>query len=496
MSIRRPWPSRDESGSAMIIALIVMTVTVTLSLAAATEAVHGASATALDRNQVQAISLAEAGVDQALRDLQGQTNLPCSASTPTLPLLNLATTPVAGTAAVSLSYYDTFPPSGSPDTNCINGVQGGNPQGVEITSSGQIGNSSIGKATMSALVRLTPYLPDAIYANSFTVGNSTELLSQPGQGNNANVYVENSSGGTVACPNSTALYGTLYVDQGGISLDNNCHVYGSVWANGDVSAGQNTAVDGQISSTTGNITFNGSYANGALAAGTITPACPSPSVFKTCAAQATVGPVPTQSFPQMGFQLSSWTNAGFTPHDDSTWTSCPAVNSDLQAMVPTTKTVFVAPAACSLSGEPPAPHPLSVANNATLTTGADLAVIAPDGFSTGQHFAWASTSTTVHHLYLVVPYNQSTTYNATTCSSQYNLDFGNSASFTNLSTLLYTPCNLTSGNSAFGAGQIYVGQKLDVGNTLDLTFQPEIVPGVTGSVAYNAAMSYERQLTH
>lgn len=479
--MRRFRRDHDDSGSAMIIALIVMTVTVTLSLAAATEAIHGASATALDRNQVQAISLAEAGVDHALSLLQGSMSLPCSASSPTLPTLNLSTAPVAGTASVTLTYYDTFPPSGGPDTNCSGGVQGGSPQAVEITSTGQIGNSSLGKGTMDALVRLTPYLADAIYTNSLTVGNNTILYGQPGQGDNANVYVQNSSGDTVTCPNNAVFYGALYADNGSISLSNNCQVHGSVWANGNVTASNNTVVDGQISSTTGNINFGGSHAGGALAAGTITPSCPSSSVFGTCAANATVGPVPSETFPQFTYQASAWTSAGFTLRDDSSL-SCTAATTDLEKFIPTVKTVFVVPSSC----------PLNFGNNATLSMGADLAVIAPEGLSANNNFTWRSSDGAIHTLYLIVPYTA-----PTNCSSgNYDIDFKNNASFPNLNALIYTPCNLTGKNNPVSTGQMYVGQTLDIGNNFSMTYQPETVPGVTGSVAYNVAMSYERQLTH
>lgn len=465
----------------MIIALIVMTVTVTLSLAAATEAVHGASATALDRNQVQAISLAEAGVDHALSLLQGSTSLPCSTSSPTLPVLNLATAPVAGTASVTLSYYDTFPPSGSPDTTCNAGVQGGSPQAVEITSTGQVGDSTLGEGTMQALVSLTPYLANAIYANSFNVGNNTVLYGQAGQGDNANVYVQNSSGGTVTCPNNAAFYGSLYVNQGAVSLSNNCVVHGAIWANGDVSASNNTVVDGQISSTTGNISFSGSHAGGALAAGTITPSCPSSSVFGTCAAKASVGPVPSETFPQFSYQASAWASAGFTIHDDSAL-SCSAATSDLDSFVPTVKSVFVAPSGCQLN----------YGNNASLATGADLAVIAPGGLTANNNFTWSSSDGEVHTLYLIVPY----TAPANCSSGNYDINFKNNASFPNLNALIYTPCNLQGKNNPVSTGQLYVGQTLDIGNNFSMTYQPETLPGVTGSVAYNVAMSYERQLTH
>lgn len=481
---RRFVPNRDDSGSAMIIALIVMTVTITLSLAAATEAVHGASATALDRNQVQAISLAEAGVDHALSLLQGSTSLPCSTSSPTLPLLNLATTPVAGTVSVTLSYYDTFPPSGSPDTSCSGGVQGGTPQAVEITSIGQIGNSSLGKGTMEALARLTPYLDltNALYANSFTIGNNATLYGQPGHGDNANVYVQNSSGGTVTCSNNAVLYGSLYVAQGAIALSNNCVVHGAVWANGNVSASNNTVVDGQISSTTGNISFSGSHAGGALAAGTITPSCPSPSEFGTCAAKATVGPVPSENFPQISYQASAWASAGYTIHDDSAL-SCSAATSDLGTFVPTVKSVFVAPSGCQLS----------YGNNASLMIGADLAVIAPGGLTATNNFTWGSSDGAVHTLYLIVPY----TAPANCSSGNYDISFKNNASFPNLDAFIYTPCNLSGKNNPVSTGQLYVGQDLDIANNFSMTYEPETLPGGAGSAAaYNVAVSYERQLSH
>jgi hypothetical protein len=205
-------------------------------------------------------------------------------------------------------------------------------------------------------------------------------------------------------------------------------------------------------------------------------------VFGSCAAGATVGPVPSQSFPHITYNALQWQDAGFIIHDDSSLT-CPAATSDLQSFNPTVKSVFVAPAGCQLN----------FSNNASLQTSADLAVFAPGGVAGTNNFNWASADGATHTLYLIVPYTSSS------CSSDptgmYNVYFKNNASFTNLNTLIYTPCNLVAKNNPVSTGQFYVGGSFQIKNNFSMTFQPERVPGVTGGVSYDAAVVYERQLT-
>lgn len=468
-------PGRDESGSALIIALIIMTVTVTLSLAAANEALHGASTTQLDRNRIQAVSVAEAGIDYALSQLQGQEPPPCSLTVPTL-----ASAPVTGTASVTLTYYDTYPPSGDPDGSCAAGFPGGNPAALEIESTGKIGGSSVGEQKMEALVQLSPYLADAIYANSLSINNNVVLSGQVGVGDNANVYVQGSPSTTVTCADNGDIHGSLYVQQGSVSLSNNCQVHGAVWAGGNVSAAPNTQVDGLISSTTEDIDFQGTHAGGALAHGSVTPACPNP-VFGTCAAQASVGNVPQEPFPVL---TESAAETAFTQEGYALVlaTSC----DQLDTYVPTVNTVFVLPPSCG---------PLTLGNSATMTTNADLAVIAPNGITTNNSFTWESGDGATHKLYLIVPDVAPGSTPLDCSTGDYDVNFKNNASFVNLDAVIYTPCNLIAKNNPVSTGQLYVNGNLQINNNFSMTFQPESLPGATGGVAYNAAVAYERQIT-
>lgn len=493
---------RGERGSAMIIAVMVMLVGGLLAITTFAEALHSVSSTSVDRDRVQAVAAAEAGLDQAFSTLQGASSLPC-ASGP-VATVNINDAPIAASASYTLTYYDAYPPGLSPpDTNCTSGVQGGSPQAVEVTSTGTVNSAATGKRTMQSLVRLipaaSPNLTDAIFTqNSLTFGNAFTINGQQGQGNNASVYLNGSNNLTsVSCPNGAAIYGSVYLPQTGISLANSCHVLGDVWVYGDASASNNVLVDGAVKSSHGNISLaNGSLVHGALAAGTVTPACGTgnTNVIGPCASNATVGAVPVQSFPDIDYNATTapaWSGAGFTRYDgNDNCTSAPlgqtTVYQDIAAMsTVTTPTVIYTTCA------------LSFTNNTNLTTSADLAIFAEGGITTTNHFSLTPADGKVHNLYMIVPYSQ-----APYCP-QGDISLSNNTSFvasptSYMDVLFYTPCDFTSSQNSTFYGQIYAGGQATFTNSFTENFVPMSVPGVNGASTpptptYNAQVAYTRE---
>src|SRR6266568_4053241 len=102
---------RDERGVALVTALLVSMVVLSLSLVVVQLSIHNSGQSSYDRRRDQAIGAAEAGIDSAFATIQftGTASLPCG---PDSYQGTLSTTP-ASSYSVTISYYDTSPPTGS-----------------------------------------------------------------------------------------------------------------------------------------------------------------------------------------------------------------------------------------------------------------------------------------------------------------------------------------------------------------------------------------------
>jgi hypothetical protein len=112
----------------------------------------------------------------------------------------------------------------------------------------------------------------------------------------------------------------------------------------------------------------------------------------------------------------------------------------------------------------------------------DLAIFAKKGFATTNQTNFASADSTIRNLYLVVPYDA--TSSPMTCASPV-FSLSNKTTFSSsVSTLLYTPCNMTTQNHSNFTGQIYAGGNMNVANNFDMQFVQ--VPMPTGSVTLSS----------
>jgi hypothetical protein len=484
---------RDETGMALISAILVMMVVTVLGVGAIAMANHSLNSTVINRKQVQSIGGAEAGIDLAINAIQSPTP-PCSLSG------TLSSGPTTSSYSVAITYFN----SAGSQLSCST-VQAGTsiPATAQLRSTGDTQAAGFGSRVMNSLVQMTP-VPSAAFDKAiFAQGNLTitnkTTLNGDGK-NNANVYTNSS----FTCSNNETFYGNLY-SQGDITASNTCTTSGDWWAAGKVSSTGNGSIGGSVfaggcndttkgclstASTSGNISIasNGSVGKNAVAKGTINPSpCGSGRVIQgTCSTNANPGNPPYQAFPTVDFDSSAWTAFGYTRQINE-GSNCTQLTTDLQGLA-TATTPTVITTSCNIDW-----------GKNTWNFNTDVAIFATGGFGSTNQTNFQSTSSTVHSFYMIVPTHLIGTQTATTCSSSSgNIKFTNQTSMTNLQSFMYTPCNVTFSNNQTHVGQIYGGGTVTVTNQFNMNYKSITVPGAVGGsgsapTSYSVGIIYTRE---
>jgi type II secretory pathway pseudopilin PulG len=473
-------PDDDESGLAMIAALIVIMITTLLSLVAVQSSLHSLNTSSVDRKRVLSIEAAEGGLDLAFKALQSP-SLPCTITG------TLATSPTTASYTATINYFDTYPPS-HPPLACPLG-DGVFPVGALIKVVGSTSAAGYGQRAMESLVQLTATLggfDKAIFANgALTFSNHDTVNGQ--SGSNADVY----SNTDFTCSNNTVIHGTLYV-QGSITQSNSCSEDGDVWAKNDLTASGNALIGHDAKSSQGNITLssNTTVGHDAFAYGTISAT--GTVTNSRFPGDKTLGDPPSEAFPTLNFVASAWTAAGYTnqPPVNTDCTNDAASVYKLIESMATVPTKTVIQTTC----------PLSWSNHTVLTQNVDLAIFSTGGFTTNQNFSVASTDSKTHALYWIVPTSAGTL--PTPCTSP-GITTSNQTGFGTttvpMQLFIYSPCNVSfNNNQSTSYGQIYGGSKVTIGDLFTFTFSLSVVPGGSGGgspTAYQAAIAYKREVT-
>ncbi len=80
-----------------------------------------------------------------------------------------------------------------------------------------------------------------------------------------------------------------------------------------------------------------------------------------------------------------------------------------------------------------------------------------------------------------------------TCANKA-VSTGNNTNFNALvKVLFYTPCTLTLANQNAFSGQA-LGSPINITNQFNLTYQPVLVPGITGIIGFDQDISYVREV--
>ncbi|HET9731732.1 MAG TPA: hypothetical protein VFP54_03555 [Acidimicrobiales bacterium] len=488
----------DESGIALLVTMMVIFIATVLVVAALMLAQHSINASGMDRNRTQSVAVAEAGLDQAVHQIQSAPgdSLPCSIAPGTM-----ATTPAPSSYSVTVTYYGTNPPTSSP-LPCTGPTLSPStpPASAEIVSKAHNGAIQATGRAMEALITLTPEsgLTEAIFGNQIiSFSNNATVNRTPGStAGNADLYTN----GDYICANAQSVDGSVYA-QGYIQASNTCSVTGSWDADGNVSTTQNSNVGGDIYSVQGNVSLSGNttVAGSVYAAGTATGGQVSGGTYSN---DGSLTPVPTKTFPQDDFDSATsadWSSQGYNVISNNDCTSdATSVYNAISSMATTTQNTVI-DTSCALTW----------GNSTKINLGANLVIYADGGFTTTQNVDFESTPTSAtRNLEWIVPWQDATTgaTPSANCSSATPPDittsnlttFGNKSSPPNIDVLFYTPCDITLSNKQAMVGQIYADGTVTVQNNFNMTYQKMPLWGYSADtqVQYIAEYDYKREVPY
>jgi len=456
---------REEEGAALIVALGVTFVVLILSTVIVSQAIHSSTQSATNRRRVTSVNAAEAGLNYFFHYFEN-TGADTMSTTPVTK--TLGTSPNPSSFTVTPTYYTdragTVPFVGTPSSTNY-------PQSVRLVSVGT--SNSQAPRTMESFVQLTPVyrgVNGALIANSNTTFSNNFTLNG-NAGNDADVYVL--SGSFNAPSGLETIKGSIYVAAGTATIGTSLHLYGEVWASGNVVINHSQAqIDSDAKSTSGSITVssgrvlgNASYCTGSA------PNNVTGTKTQTCA----LGTPPTQTFPQIKYVQSAWSSLGYYEKvftgasactDARTWiegTSAGTYQSGAGVPSGYTGAVVYINATCTYTNS----------NNSTVNLGTNLGIVTNGAINLSNRSNWNGVDST-KSLFFMSAYPSA---GSPSCPTQ-NVSLGNNNDFNStVQTGVYSPCTVTmnNNNTAF-SGQV-IGTTLSIGNNFNMTYRPVVIPG-------------------
>jgi Tfp pilus assembly protein PilX len=466
----------DQSGIAMIVAILVTFVVFLLSIFVVQLSTHNSRQSAYDRKRVQSVDAAEAGLHYMWSTIEGQPpqSLPCD----TTATGTLGTSPGTATYSVDVAYYKSDGTSlgACPDQSHL-------PASVLLTSTGTTDAGVQRK--MQSYATLTPTysgIGAAILTNTGTaLLNNFSLVGN--SGDDADIYVLS---GDANLTNAPVVHGNIYIPNGGFSSANNNTVYGDVWAKTAITINTPARVTGEVISSTSSISGSGAIGLDATAGTTISSNL---VVSGSRYPNSPQGNPPSQSFPYVCYdntisgvctaQSASWTAAGYT--NVQTFTTCSAASTYLTTGTVTANTIVRITAVCNLA-----------MNGTTVTQGGNLAIITNGSITMSNNNNWNwSGGGANKDLFFLVNYQSQTSQCGT---GSYNITTANNSSFNNVNVSFYTPCTVTIQNLNTFKGQL-IGGTVATANNFTMNFVPVLIPGATTTVkGFNQSIQYIREV--
>jgi Tfp pilus assembly protein PilX len=511
----------DERGLAIVVSLMVVFVVLLLASAVFAQSIHNSNQSAYDRRRLQSVDAAEAGLNY-FSNYMGQTAVVtlaarCGVVTagicasnpfPDAQPITVAIDPGTATFTVTPTWYadkgglTPFAASAMTNTNY--------PRSVKVVSAGT--TNGVTTRTMETFMSLTGEFggfrgavvtnTSINLVNSFTISGDTIY--------DGDIYVTCSTPPCNASLTSgtQTIKGNLYVPSGSLTISTSVHVYGNIWANGNILINQpQVQVDGDATSSTGSITVSSGHVNGK---GTYCTTVSGASNIGGGTVLSCQGPPPTPEFPHLTYDDT------VSPAADANWlTGC----SDTPVADCYTLKTFgtvgsTSPTACTsarnyVEGTGPTDYnggasisssyagvivrilskcDYSASNNAVINLNTDLAIITNGSITLGQKSTWIGVGS-LRKVHLIVPWPQSPCSTSSSSSDYHDITVGGNTSFNSLMDVgLYTPCTAHMSNLNAFYGQV-IGGTVDIGNNWNMNYRPTIFPGalVTGfaeNIAY------------
>jgi Tfp pilus assembly protein PilV len=479
---RRLMDVYDDSGIALVTALLAMMVMASLATAAFSMSTHSLNSSANDRRRTQAVHAAEAGVDSFLLYLANSaqtsaTQCPGGAGAPAATQ-TLTTTP-ASTFTVTTTYFTSL------HSGTVLPCPAANPGAALIHSVGTSGGVS---RTIEALYSLNgiqggyPLFSGAVYTNGNATFNAQATMLPPaGNAYGGNLYAN----GNISMNAGGTIYGSVY-SQGTLAIGGGAVIKQDAMSKLQLTTSGGPTVYGDARSATQGITTSNNtvvYGN----ANYCTGSAPTGIHGSTTGGDCNSGLPPVQpwagnasySAKQFTYTPTDWSSKGYgiqTFSDLPGNTACAQAQTFLAAIVSGDWVVRIN-STCTLA----------YGGQSTINVKGNLALVSDGSLTMDSHATFTSSS--AHNLYLM--FNIST---AVPCAST-GISFNSQASIaTTLSALLYTPCQVTFGaQSATLDGQIVAGG-VSFGAGANITTVPMLIPGNNPN-GYGEAMSYRREVT-
>lgn len=447
---------RDERGMALISALGVALVMSLLTVVTVSLSFHNVKESATNRERVQSIAAAEAGLNRMFAHLETATP-----ETVSCTLEETLTTDPASSFAVTLyaEGQNGLEPLACPVAEV--------PTLVVARSVGH-GLGDIPARKMESAIRLEPittgiFGPDAIFSNQDLNLNSN-IQVEGDEGSNANVY----SNDTVTLNSNVVVTGSVLA-QDQILMNSNAEVKKDAWARDAVTLDSNAIVRRNVTSSTSTITvLNQSHIYGDARAGTSINA-PAGAIDGVVIPDSPSGPPPEKPFPAFSFVPADWQAIGYTVN---TFSSCADAKSFIGGVTAGNHVVRIN-STCQLAwtGNQSAP----VAGNLAIIHDGDLLMDNNSRFSAVGG---------PHELFLIAGLGSGA------CDIQFK---SNSSIGANIFTLMYSPCNIKlDSNSFLIEGQILAGKAFLNSNT-HLAYRPLVGPATTVT-GYTLDVQYTREI--
>jgi hypothetical protein len=449
-----------EQGMAIVVAMVISMIVVTLGAASVSLAIHNSQASAYDRNRVQSIHAAEAGINYYFSHLQsgGTDDFQCTISQ------TLNTTPVARFDA-TVVFYDA---AGFPLACPLGDVL---PDSALIRSVGRT-TSDAARRTMEARVNLVP-LPGgpfgeyAIFSDG-PPGFDSNVVVFGGDGVEGNVY----SNSDILVRSNSIIHGNID-GQGSVRLESTAEVNRSIHAASFVELDSDARVLENVTSAGSSIRLDGNAQifGDARAATTITVQS-SAMIHEQVMPNSPSSPPPFQPFPELVFDPFAWGEAGYTVH---TFLSCLDAKAFIAGIASGDHVVRIT-SACDLA----------YSSNQQVTVRGNLAIVSNGSLSMGSNTFFANEGEE-HTLHLLFGLGR-----MSPCDIRFD---SNSEIDLGLRTVLYTPCAIDMrSNTLVVRGQMFGGSVLFNSNT-QLTYEPIGVPGF-GETSFEEDVVFVREVAN
>lgn len=446
----------DERGMALISSLGVALVMSLLTVVTVSLSFHNVKESAVNRERVQSIAAAEAGLNRMFAHLETATP-----ETVSCTLEETLTTDPASSFTTTL--YVTGP-NGLEPLAC---PAAGLPSRIVARSTGH-GLGDTPARTMESLINLQPittgiFGPDAIFSNLDLTLNSN-IQVEGDEGRNANIY----SNDTVTLNSNVVITGSVFA-QDQILMSSNSEVKKDVWARNSVTLDSNAIVRRNVTSSTSSVTvLNNAHVYGDVRAGTSINAG-SGAIDGLRIPDSPSGPPPEKPFPAFSYVASTWQEIGYTVN---TFTSCSSAKTFIQGITSGNHVVRIN-STCELSWS---------GNDNVLVQG-NLAIIHDGSFLMDNNSRFSAVGGP-HELFLIVGLGGGV------CDVRFK---SNSSIGANIFTLMYTPCTIyLDSNSFLIEGQVLAGQAVLTSNT-HLSYRPMVGPATT-LTGYTVEPLYIREI--